>query len=242
MGLITKKIQQIKALITERGSQTKIMLLQETLLQTKSEILSIHEELMGLLQEDDEQFGDEWTEEINFEVDDCCSDVNDYLISRKDDRPSEIMSKASIVDEYLKGSVYDESLTEGISDLADQLNKMSIKIDQNSEKQDMSKELFQRKRHTKAELGERLESIALKSGFNQEINLGSNQPQIHNFMNGNREPTATGKEEEKENIYILSNTSGGIPRQEGNTKKRDDLDKAHHYPERIEYEDIDKYL
>ena len=35
-GLITKKIQQIKALITERGSRTKIKFLQEILLQTKS--------------------------------------------------------------------------------------------------------------------------------------------------------------------------------------------------------------
>ena len=38
-------------------------------------------------------------EEINFEVDDCCSDENDYLISWKDDPPSETMSKTSIVDE-----------------------------------------------------------------------------------------------------------------------------------------------
>ena len=32
--------------------------------------------------------------------------------------------------------------------------------------------------------------------------MGSNQPQIHNFMNGNREPTATVEEEEKKNIYL----------------------------------------
>ena len=72
-------------------------------------MLDIHEELIGLLQEDDEQYGDEWTEETNFQVDGCCSDVNDYLISRKVDQPSEVMSKASIVDEYLKRSVHDES-------------------------------------------------------------------------------------------------------------------------------------
>ena len=116
----------MEALITERGSQTKIKFLQEALLQTKSEVLDIYEESMGLLQDDDERYGDEWMEEINFEVDDCCSDVNDYLISRKDDLPSETMSKASIVDEYLNRSVHDESLTEGMSDLAIQFNKMSI--------------------------------------------------------------------------------------------------------------------
>ena len=72
-------------------------------------MLDIHEELMSSLQEDDEQYGDEWMEEINFEVDDCCSDVNDFLTSRKDDPSTETMSKASI-----KRSVHDESLTEGI--------------------------------------------------------------------------------------------------------------------------------
>ena len=84
-----------------------------------------YEELMGLL-------GDEWMEDINFEVDDCCSDVNDYIISRRDNPPSETMPKASIVDKYLNRSVHVESLTEVISDLANKLNKMSIKMDQNS--------------------------------------------------------------------------------------------------------------
>ena len=94
--LIKKMIQRIKTLITERESQTKIKFLQETLLETKSEVLDIHEELKGLLQED-EQYGDEWIEEINIEVDDCFRDVNDYLISRKNYPPSETMSKASIL-------------------------------------------------------------------------------------------------------------------------------------------------
>ena len=94
--LIKKMIQWIKALITERESRTKIKFLQETLLETKSEVLDIHEELKCLLQED-EQYGDEWMEEINIEVDDCFRDVNDYLISRKNYPPSETMSKASIL-------------------------------------------------------------------------------------------------------------------------------------------------
>ena len=141
-------------------------------------------------------------EEINFEVDDCCKDVNDYLISRKDHPASETTPKASIVDEYLKRSAHDESLTEVISDLANQVNKISIKMDENSETQELSKKLLERKRHIKAELPERLESIALNSGFKQERNMASNQAQIHNFLNTrNRETTATRKEEEKKNIY-----------------------------------------
>ena len=43
-----KEIQQIKALITERGHQTEIKFCQETFFQTKSEVFDIHEELMGL--------------------------------------------------------------------------------------------------------------------------------------------------------------------------------------------------
>ena len=74
-------------------------------------MLDIHEKLMGLPQEYDEQYSDKWMEEINFEVDDFYSNVNDYLISRKDNLPSNIMSKASIIDEYLKTS--DEILTDG---------------------------------------------------------------------------------------------------------------------------------
>ena len=67
----------------------------------------------------------------------------------------------------------------------------------------MLKSLLERKRHTKAELPERLGSIALNSGFNQERNMGSNQPQIHNFTNTrNREPTATRKEDEKIICFI----------------------------------------
>ena len=67
----------------------------------------------------------------------------------------------------------------------------------------MLKNLLETKRHTKAELLERLGSIALNSGFNQERNMGSNQPQIHNFTNTrNRQPTATRKEDKKI-IYII---------------------------------------
>ena len=182
-GLITQKIEPIKALITERGSRTKIKFLQETLLQTKSEVLDIHEELMVQLKEGNEQYGFEWMEEINFEVNDCCNDANDYLISRRDNPPSETISKASIVDGNFNRSVHDESLTEGISDLANQLNNMSLKMSQNSEKQEISDNLLGREIHTKADIPEILESITLNSGFNQERNARSNQSQIHNSLN-----------------------------------------------------------
>ena len=82
----------------------------------------------------------------------------------------------------------------------------------------MSKDLLERKRHTKAELSERLESIALKSSFNQERNIGSDQAQICNIMNRNGNQLCNRKRRGKEE-YVLSNTSGGISKQERNTKK-----------------------
>ena len=47
-------------------------------------------------------------EDISFNVDECSSEVNEYLISRRDDPPSDTMSKASIVEEYFTGSVQEE--------------------------------------------------------------------------------------------------------------------------------------
>ena len=77
---------------------------------------------MDLLDEDDDQYSDEWMEEITFNIDDCCSDINDYIISRKADPPSETISKASFVEEYIHKSVHEEMSFESISDLANQLD------------------------------------------------------------------------------------------------------------------------
>ena len=57
------KSNQTKRLIDEKGSQTKRKFLHETLLQNKREADEFHEELMKLLEEDDEDFGEEWLEE-----------------------------------------------------------------------------------------------------------------------------------------------------------------------------------
>ena len=64
-------------------------------------------------------------------MDECSSEINEYLISRRDDTPSDTMSKASIVKEYPTGSVHEEISNGGISSLANQLNKLTIKMGEN---------------------------------------------------------------------------------------------------------------
>ena len=127
-GLITKKIMQIKQLIEERGSRIKLKFLHESLIMVKREAENLHEELMHLLPENDEN----WVEDISFNVDEHSGEINGYLISRRDDSPSDTMLKASIVEEYLIGSVQEEISNGGISDLANQLNKLTIKVGENS--------------------------------------------------------------------------------------------------------------
>ena len=121
-GLITKKINQIKTLIDERGSRTKIQFLHARLMDCKRETTDIHEDLMELLEETDESFGDQWIEEITYDIDDCSSDINDYLISRKDDPPSDTMSKTALVGEYLRESITNDNPGESLSDLEKQMN------------------------------------------------------------------------------------------------------------------------
>ena len=65
-------------------------------------------------------------------MDECSSEIKEFLISRRGDPPSDTMSKPPIVQEYLTGTVQDEISNGGISDLANQLNKLTIKMGENS--------------------------------------------------------------------------------------------------------------
>ena len=65
-------------------------------------------------------------------MDECSSEINEFLISRRGDPPSDTMSKPPIVQEYLTGTVQEEISNGGISDLANQLNKLTIKMGENS--------------------------------------------------------------------------------------------------------------
>ena len=62
----------------------------------EKEAENLHEELMQLLAEDDENFHNDWTEYINFNVDEGSREINEYLIPRKVDPSSDTMSNGDI--------------------------------------------------------------------------------------------------------------------------------------------------
>ena len=65
-------------------------------------------------------------------MDECSSEINEYLISRRNDLSSDTMSKASFVKEYLIKSVQEEISNGGISDLANPLKSLTTKVGENS--------------------------------------------------------------------------------------------------------------
>ena len=68
---------QIKQLIEERKHRTKLIFLHESLMMVKREAGNLHEELMQLVTEDDEDFGIDWIGDISFNVDKCGSEINE---------------------------------------------------------------------------------------------------------------------------------------------------------------------
>ena len=95
-------------MIEKRGSRTKLRFLHESLIMVKGGAENLHEELMQLIAENDENYGGDWIKDISFNVDEWSHEINEYLISRRDDPPSNTMPKASIVGEYLTGSVQED--------------------------------------------------------------------------------------------------------------------------------------
>ena len=89
-SIITMKINQINKLIEEHGSRTKPKFLQGKLLEAQSEVTDLHEHLMEELAPDDPFLNDDWIAEIDIAVDECCSEVNEYLLSRVNDPPSDV--------------------------------------------------------------------------------------------------------------------------------------------------------
>lgn len=85
---ITRKINEIKELISERGSRTKIKYLVEALKTNQKEAIQRHEELMLLLENDDPDFDDEWINDLSLAVDTCISDTERYFLERIDDPDS----------------------------------------------------------------------------------------------------------------------------------------------------------
>ena len=85
---ITRKINEINNLVTERGSRTKIKYLRNILKTNLNEAIQLHEELMLLLDEKDPDFNDEWINNLSFTVDTCIAGTEKYFLDRIDDPDS----------------------------------------------------------------------------------------------------------------------------------------------------------
>ena len=92
---VTLRITQINRVLTERGSRTKVKYLRDKLQEAYNKILEVNEGLMQLLDPEDEVYGNDYVEEIGVQVDECCSEVESYLVERKDDPPSTSPSSCS---------------------------------------------------------------------------------------------------------------------------------------------------
>ena len=129
-SIITMKINQINKLIEEHGSRTKLKFLHGKLLEAQSEVTDLHEQLMEELAPDDPLFNDDWIAEVNIAVDECSSEVNEYLLSRANDPPSDVMSNTAWVEDCLEKSEKHVTETEQLSDLATQLSQLTITSNQ----------------------------------------------------------------------------------------------------------------
>ena len=86
-------------IIQEDGSRTKLKFLHEKLLEVHREVTDSHEQLMEELASGDPLFNDDWIADCNVAVDEHSSEVNDYLLSRVNDPPTDVMSSASWVED-----------------------------------------------------------------------------------------------------------------------------------------------
>ena len=94
-SIITMKINEINKLIEEHGSKTKLKFLHGKLFEAQIEVTNLHEQLMEELAPDNPLFNDFWIAEVDIAVDECSSEVNGYLLSRMNDRPSDVMSNTA---------------------------------------------------------------------------------------------------------------------------------------------------
>ena len=93
-GSITKRIDQLTGLVSEGGSRMKIKFLSAALLEVHKATIGVFQKMASLMKDPDE----EWMEEINFRVDTCVTEVQEYIAAREGDTNS---SKASITESWI---------------------------------------------------------------------------------------------------------------------------------------------
>ena len=94
-GSITKRIDQLLALIEARGSRTKIKYLLSSMLEVFNATKEVCNELTSLTVDPDQ----EWFEEVSMRVDTCAADVRDYIDSRRCDPAS---TSASMTNSWIE--------------------------------------------------------------------------------------------------------------------------------------------
>ncbi len=86
-GSITKRVEQLKRIVSEGGSRTRLRYLLSCLLEVQKAVKLISSEILQLSGNDQADIA--WLEDVNFTVDDCASEVHGYFEARKDDPESD---------------------------------------------------------------------------------------------------------------------------------------------------------
>ena len=98
---IDKRVNTILNLIRDNGSRTKIRFLHSELCRILEEAVSVHEDLMSLLQDDDDDCTNDWIEDLRAVVSDCGAEIAEYLERRADDTLSVASSNVSLCSNWL---------------------------------------------------------------------------------------------------------------------------------------------
>ena len=88
-GSIAKRVAQLKRLVSEGGSRSKIRYLVTALLEIHKATKEVNHQILQL--SDNNQVDVAWLEDVDFTVDNCMAEVYDYLDARVDD-PSSVPS------------------------------------------------------------------------------------------------------------------------------------------------------
>ena len=89
-------------LIEERSSRKKLKFLHGKLLEAQSEVTDLHEQLIEELAPDAPLFNGDWIAEVNIAIDECSSEVNEYLLSRVNDPRSDVMFSTAWEENFCK--------------------------------------------------------------------------------------------------------------------------------------------
>ena len=85
---IQHQIREIRELVTNRGSRTKLSYLKSSLNDSLKEAVFLHEAYLELLDESHKDYNDEWIDNLTLDINTCFADIDIYFQSRVNDPPS----------------------------------------------------------------------------------------------------------------------------------------------------------